>query len=94
MAVQSFTSRADPIPINGVILEIDGGYDTALKVEVSTATEGSGDGAKVESRAIPKTRRESRRIGLIADPGEFDYYYLKVLQKNGQVAWSSPIRFG
>jgi len=54
MAVQSFTSRADPIPINGVILEIDGGYDTTLTVEASTATEGSGDGAKVESRAIPK----------------------------------------
>jgi len=45
MAVQPFTSRADSIPINGVILEIDGGYDTTLKVEDSTATKGSGDGS-------------------------------------------------
>ena len=52
----------------------------------------------VKNNAVFKQWRDAPRFfeGAATDEtaaGAGDYYYLRVLQQNGQMAWSSPIWF-
>ena len=116
-AWQSYTCRQGSfaeIPTNAVVLEIAGGPDAQLALDIDSPNKRSfkyrlGDLAKssqiefmdrfpCESFLVHRLSPEklySASFSFDADAaGEGDYYYVRVTQANGHMAWSSPIWIG
>lgn len=119
LAIRSFTSRDNPMPISGVVLEIEGGPDTLLGGQVTAAVddERGEDAFRVPLSGLyaddhwlkPLTRFSSPRLRVgqaqspdsmamrlnwrDESPTDRDTYVVKAQQRNGQIAWASPILF-
>ena len=117
--VTSHTSRQNPRPVNGMIIEFKGSGDTTIKCQAKAATDSESGGCIVRGTleqlivddisGMPLDRFSSPKIRLgralnkgclrfrkqwkDAHPGERDSYIGKAQQKNGQIAWTSPILF-
>jgi hypothetical protein len=119
VAVRAFTSRANPRPTSGVVLEVAGTGDSRIQVSVEAEHAGrrhacgmsarigellAGDAWTVVSDVFSAPRVRLGYAYRLADvsvtgswtdpePADGDFYLLRALQRNGHMAWSSPIWF-
>jgi len=117
-AVDSYTSRMNPLPTNSAVLEVEAGRECRLALAISgqhpkgglfqvsckvgmDALDGNDRSLSIfDSFSAPRVRigpaLNKGKLCLAAEfvdaePGEKDFYFVKVVQKNGHLAWSSPI---
>jgi len=119
LEIASFTSRANPWPISGVVLLVTGGRDTRLVCDVQSHTDDERGGCVVATslgellrddawgKVLPRFSSPRIRMGRAyaqhdlafraawedLAPGERDLYIVKAQQRNGQLAWTSPMLF-
>ena len=117
--IESYTSRHNPVPISGVVLEIQGDGDTSLVCDVRAECEDERGSCQMQAtlsrligdddwdkpfarfssprirvgRAYAKQKLAFQTTWLDPAPSNRDTYVVKVQQKNGQIAWASPILF-
>lgn len=118
--ITSYTSRLNPRPLSGAVLELEGDGDTSVACQVEALCDGQRGGCEVHAPlstliaddvwgkpfarfSSPRLRigqaRSPSSLAFAAtwhdpEPGERDTYMIKVQQKNGQLAWTSPMLFG
>lgn len=116
-AVESYTSRRNPLPTNAVVLELEAGPAGRLHLDVAGEHPAgpfrishSADLRDLHEQdeqvvvmdyfsapklrlgpALPKSALHFAAELVDPEPGHRDFYLVKVLQKNGHLAWSSPI---
>jgi hypothetical protein len=105
IAIESFTSRQNPEPTNSVVFEIsgsgeltldvtgdhsDGPFSTSKTIDLNRLNEKDVWFETFDSFSCPKVHA-CKAYNKDEEKGDNDFYYVKVLQKNGHMAWSSPI---